>query len=86
MKTKSRSSLAAHRARPLAKLLLSVGALAGLAAGMTVIGWPEPHRSDIVFPDRVIVADPHDLTSTLGQVLANSPDHRHTKDPADVSR
>lgn len=62
------------------------GAVAGLAAGMTVIGWPEPHRSDIVFPDRVIVADPHDLTSTLGQVLANSSDHRHTKDPADVSR
>jgi HAD superfamily hydrolase (TIGR01509 family) len=26
------------------------GAAAGLAAGMLTIGWPEPHRDDIVFP------------------------------------
>ncbi|MEW9612939.1 HAD family phosphatase [Shinella sp. S4-D37] len=45
------------------------GARAGLAAGMTVIGWPEPHRPDIVFPADVIVADPEDLVSTLGPHL-----------------
>jgi beta-phosphoglucomutase-like phosphatase (HAD superfamily) len=62
------------------------GAMAGLAAGMAVIGWPEPHRSDIAFPDRVTVADPYDLTSTLDQMLANFPGNEHFKDSANVSR
>jgi HAD superfamily hydrolase (TIGR01509 family) len=47
------------------------GARAGLAAGMTVIGWPEPHRSDIVFPPEVLVADPGDLAATLRPLLAS---------------
>lgn len=47
------------------------GARAGLAAGMTVIGWPEPHRPDIVFPPGTIVADPADLVATLRPLLFN---------------
>lgn len=46
------------------------GATAGEAAGMTVIGWPEPHREDLVFPPGVILAHPHDLTPTLSECLA----------------
>ena len=45
------------------------GASAGLAAGMAVIAWPEPHRPDIAFPSGVIMADPLDLLSTLGPLL-----------------
>lgn len=30
-----------------------IGAAAGLAAGMRVVAWPEPHRSDLTFPDGV---------------------------------
>lgn len=45
------------------------GATSGLAAGMTVIGWPEPHRTDLVFPPGTIIADPHDLASTLATLL-----------------
>lgn len=48
------------------------GAHAGLAAGMSVIGWPEPHRSDIVFPAGTIVAEPHNLVTTLQSLLLNS--------------
>jgi HAD superfamily hydrolase (TIGR01509 family) len=46
------------------------GAIAGLAAGMRVIGWPEPHRRDIVFPEGTALSDPHDLLSTLTVLLA----------------
>jgi HAD superfamily hydrolase (TIGR01509 family) len=45
------------------------GARAGLAAGMTVIAWPEPHRPDIAFPAGVVTADPADLLATLGPLL-----------------
>lgn len=62
------------------------GAAAGLAAGMTVIGWPEPHRPDIAFPQGVILAGPENLTSTLGHVLAPSFQDRLSKDIPDVSR
>ncbi len=47
------------------------GASAGLAAGMTVIGWPEPHRPDIIFPTGTIVADPRDLVASLRQLLSS---------------
>lgn len=49
------------------------GAVAGLAAGMTVIGWPEPHRTDLVFPDGTILADPADLLTTLDRCLKAAP-------------
>ncbi|PST17348.1 HAD family phosphatase [Mesorhizobium plurifarium] len=48
------------------------GAHAGLAAGMTVIGWPEPHRADIVFPAGTIIAEPHDLIAMLRPRLSHS--------------
>ncbi|MDX3927759.1 MAG: HAD family phosphatase [Shinella sp.] len=48
------------------------GARAGLAAGMAVIGWPEPHRIDIEFPAGVIPADPLDLAAALGRFLPDS--------------
>ena len=46
------------------------GARAGLAADMTVIGWPEPHRTDLTFPDGVVIADPEDLLSSLQSLLS----------------
>ncbi len=46
------------------------GARAGLAAGMTVIGWPEPHRTDLTFPDGVVIADPENLLSSLQPLLS----------------
>ncbi|WJH38676.1 HAD family phosphatase (plasmid) [Aliirhizobium terrae] len=49
------------------------GAVAGLAAGMTVIAWPEPGREDLVFPADAILADPHDLMPTLSACLATAP-------------
>jgi HAD superfamily hydrolase (TIGR01509 family) len=49
------------------------GAVAGLAAGMTVIAWPEPGRDDLVFPPGAILADPHDLMPTLSACLAAAP-------------
>lgn len=48
------------------------GASAGLAAGMTVIGWPERHRPDIVFPAGTVIADPHDLVATLRPLFSTS--------------
>ncbi len=48
------------------------GAHAGLAAGMTVIGWPEPHRADIVFPAGTIIAEPQDLIAALRPLLFHS--------------
>ncbi len=45
------------------------GAASGLAAGMTVIGWPEAHRTDLIFPPGTVMADPHDLASSLGRHL-----------------
>ncbi|MBY2951445.1 HAD family hydrolase [Rhizobium leguminosarum] len=62
------------------------GAVAGLAAGMTVIGWPEPHRTDLVFPRATILADPVDLSSALAGLLSAPSDIRHFKDKTDVSR
>jgi HAD superfamily hydrolase (TIGR01509 family) len=49
------------------------GAVAGLAAGMTVIASPEPGRDDLVFPPGAILADPHDLMPTLSACLAAAP-------------
>jgi beta-phosphoglucomutase-like phosphatase (HAD superfamily) len=46
-----------------------VGAQAGLAAGMQVFAWPEPHRDDLVFPVGCLIADPFDLTVALGGLL-----------------
>jgi HAD superfamily hydrolase (TIGR01509 family) len=62
------------------------GAVAGHAAGMTVIGWPEPHRVDLVFPENTIAADPHDLVATLARCLAEPLDIRIPKDARHVSR
>ncbi|MEA3533900.1 HAD family phosphatase [Rhizobium sp. CC-YZS058] len=47
------------------------GAAAGLAAGMAVIGWPEPHRGDLAFPAGTTLAAPHDLLSTLDALIAD---------------
>jgi HAD superfamily hydrolase (TIGR01509 family) len=41
------------------------GARAGLAAGMTVLAWPEPSRSDLQFPEGCPHADPADLRASL---------------------
>jgi HAD superfamily hydrolase (TIGR01509 family) len=49
------------------------GAVAGLAAGMTVIAWPEPGRDDLVFPPGAILADPQDLMPTLRACLTTAP-------------
>ncbi|HWT62082.1 MAG TPA: HAD family phosphatase [Ochrobactrum sp.] len=46
------------------------GACAGLAAGMTVIGWPEPHRTDLIFPNGVVTANPENLLSSLQPLLS----------------
>ena len=46
------------------------GALAGLSAGMTVIGWPEPHRTDLIFPNGVVTANPDNLLSSLQPLLS----------------
>lgn len=46
-----------------------IGATAGVAAGMTVIGWPDPHSTDLIFPDGTLFADPYDLMSTLMDLL-----------------
>lgn len=45
------------------------GAVAGLAAGMAVIAWPEPHRADIRFPDGVIACPPEALAPLLSAHL-----------------
>ncbi len=45
------------------------GAAAGLAAGMTVAGWPEPHRHDLVFPDGTRRLDTDDLAGFLLQLV-----------------
>jgi beta-phosphoglucomutase-like phosphatase (HAD superfamily) len=49
----------------------AVGAQAGLAAGMQVIAWPEPHRDDLVFPAGCLIADPFDLTAALNRLLTS---------------
>lgn len=41
------------------------GAAAGIAAGMTVLAWPEPHLGDLRFPAGVRLAGPHDLLARL---------------------
>lgn len=46
-----------------------VGAQAGLAAGMQVIAWPEPHRDDLVFPAGCLIGAPFDLTAALSRLL-----------------
>lgn len=46
------------------------GAAAGLAAGMRVIAWPEPHRADATFPDGVIAGDPRGIADLLTCMLS----------------
>ena len=48
------------------------GAHAGLAAGMQVVAWAEPHRPDLRFPPGCLMADPQDVASTLHQLLARA--------------
>ncbi|WP_158225469.1 HAD family hydrolase [Rhizobium sp. 11515TR] len=48
-----------------------LGALAGHAAGMTVIGWAEPHRIDLTFPQGTFVADPTNLVPILTNCLTS---------------
>ncbi|MBB3320005.1 MULTISPECIES: HAD family phosphatase [unclassified Rhizobium] len=62
------------------------GATAGHAAGMMVIGWPEPHRDDLVFPEDTIVAAPHDLAATLAARLNENHTTKSIKDASHVSR
>jgi HAD superfamily hydrolase (TIGR01509 family) len=62
------------------------GAVAGHAAGMTVVGWPEPHRRDLVFPENTIIAGPHELKTTLAHCLAETPDISIPEDAPHVSR
>lgn len=52
------------------------GAIAGHAAGMRVVGWPEPHRHDITFPEHTIIADALDLVTTLAALLDTTPIHQ----------
>lgn len=61
------------------------GAIAGPAAGMGVVGWPEPHRHDIAFPEGTILADPLDLVATLASLMDTMPT-THLKDLVDVPR
>lgn len=46
------------------------GALAGLAAGMTVLAWPERHRHDLVFPPGVLHCGHDDIGSVLRQLVS----------------
>jgi HAD superfamily hydrolase (TIGR01509 family) len=46
-----------------------LGTIAGLAAGMQVIAWPEPERIALDFPVGVIAADPKELNATLMLIL-----------------
>ena len=45
------------------------GAQAGLAAGMLVVGWPEPHRRELVFPTGVHMLAGDDLAGFLQQFI-----------------
>jgi len=62
------------------------GAVAGLAAGMTVIGWAEPHRGDLAFPDGAILADPVDLLATIDGCLKGASNTTFRKEALHVSR
>jgi HAD superfamily hydrolase (TIGR01509 family) len=46
-----------------------VGAAAGLAAGMTVVAWPEDARNGVGFPPETRIADPADLLSSLAPLI-----------------
>lgn len=50
------------------------GAQAGLAAGMAVVGWPEPHRHDLVFPAGVQRLETADLAAFLRRLVR----HHHS--------
>lgn len=62
------------------------GAIAGLTAGMTVIGWAEPHRGDFAFPDGAILADPADLLTTIDGCLKGASNTTFRKEALHVSR
>jgi HAD superfamily hydrolase (TIGR01509 family) len=49
------------------------GAIAAHAAGMQVIGWPEPHRPDLRFPEGTHLAPPQDLLPTLKALTGAAP-------------
>lgn len=66
--------LAAHRlgVEPAACVVVEdspTGATAGLAAGMTVIGWPCESETAPAFPAGSATADPHDLVSALAAAV-----------------
>ncbi len=46
------------------------GAMAGLAAGMRVVAWPEPHRLELAFPDGCLAGDPHDVSALLLELVS----------------
>lgn len=46
------------------------GSRAALAAGMQVIGWPEPARPDMRFDAGVHTAPPQDVTALMARLLA----------------
>lgn len=46
-----------------------LGAQAGLAAGMTVVAWPEPERTNLEFPSGVFLVKPHELMAPLADIL-----------------
>ncbi|MGS0743524.1 HAD family hydrolase [Glaciimonas sp. GG7] len=45
------------------------GAAAGLAAGMVTVGWPEPHRQDVIFPAGTELFNGPDLAGFLQQLI-----------------
>ena len=46
-----------------------LGAQAGLAAGMMVAAWPEPERTNLMFPSGVFLLQPHELITQLAEIL-----------------
>jgi beta-phosphoglucomutase-like phosphatase (HAD superfamily) len=48
-----------------------LGAMAGPAAGMQFIAWPEPEQIALDFPVGVFAADPSELKATLNIILTS---------------
>lgn len=47
-----------------------LGAASGLAAGMTVLAWPEPDRRNLAFPPGATLASPDALMPRIREILA----------------
>ena len=45
------------------------GVVAGLAAGMSVVAWPEPETPHPRYPSGAFVADPRDVLTTLNEIV-----------------